>query len=137
MRSLKSRFAILLACFWLINVSNANENDEEQEDMSSQKATLRVETSGLGDYVDTIVRILSVRDSDNKEIYQRPFIGGYLKSIKLEAPGTYTVKVLCERWYLLEFEKPLLEITVEPNKEYLVSCLRNKDEVKAIATEVS
>lgn len=120
-----------------IPTDNADTQAERANDMTNMTtATLRVETSGLGDYFNTIVRIISVHDADNNEIYKRPKIGGYLKNIELNAPGTYKLKVLCERWYLLEFEHPIAEVAVEPGQEYLISCARDHNGVSAIITPI-
>jgi len=103
--------------------------------VADQKAHLEVKTSGLGDYLSEIIRIESIRAESGKVLYERPLFGKYLKKIDLPAPGNYTFKILCERWYRLEFEHPIAFAHLEPDGTYRVTCKREQGKVEALVNK--
>ena len=130
-----ARFIFLLAAV-VLPFSNTQAEDSPVNqrlamDDPNQKAHVSVFSQGLKDYVGEIIRIESVHDSNGNAIYKRGLIGKYLKSISLDAPNRYTLKVLCERWYLLEFKHPTIEVSVDAGQRYQVSCERTAGQVSA------
>lgn len=104
---------------------------------SQQSSVVKVRSQGLKDYITQIVRIESVHDEKGQEIYKRSLIGKYLKAYTFDRPGKYSLTLLCERPYLLEFKHPKLEIEIEAGKEYLLTCFRSDGEVKASSKLIS
>jgi hypothetical protein len=106
--------------------------------MSNQAIYLEVKSKGIGDYFlgSEIIRIESVRDSKGEFIYKRSLTNRILKKLVLTKEDTYSIKVWCERWYRWEFEHPVIKAKLESDKKYQISCVRDKNGVRAEINEI-
>lgn len=106
--------------------------------MKNQVISLSVKSKGIGDYVvgGEIIRIESVRNSEGDYALKRSLTSRLLKKIELNKTDTYSIKVWCERWYLFEFEHPVVEAKLEVGKNYQIDSVRSDNLVKVEINQI-
>lgn len=98
----------------------------------SAQATLEVAPQSVMDYFDEISRITALKTSQGEYLLQHAWYQPHTRSIRVAAPQTYELSLLCEKPLRLRFEKPTTQISVEPGCLYVLSCDWSSDASRAL-----
>lgn len=115
-----SAMTLLFATFFSLPACAKKEFIAPQ--IEGDSARLQVNSRGFGDYFTRVVRIEAIADTQGNKLYERTLFDRYKHSAILNAPATYTVRLLCEKPYLLQFHHPTLTIDVMPGQHYAIDC---------------